>query len=266
VQKLEAPLSLSSTRRKNEVIVYAAGSLRDAVSEIGWTFTDRNGVLVRTAFGYSGVLRRWIESGEKADLFASADVGHPQTLLAGGYARETVVFARNALCAVAIPRIGLTEANLLDRMLDPNLVLGVFPSNDDPLGDYTRTMFRRCEALRAGSFARLQAKAKIVSPEIMRDVHEFDARDLAGLLLKHGVIDVHVCYRSTAHNRLAKSLPQMDVVELPAPLQVEAEYALAVLRDAAPATADLARFILSSRGQAILLKYGFMPAEQSLAA
>ena len=51
-----------------------------------------------------------------------------------------------------------------------------------------------------------------------------------------------------------------------APLQVEAEYALAVLRDAGPATADLARFILSSRGQAILLKYGFMPAEQSLAA
>ena len=246
--------------------MYAAGSLRDAVSEIGWAFTRRTGVLVRTAFGYSGILRHRIECGEKVDLFASADIGHPETLLAGGYANAMSVFARNALCVAAMPRIGLTEASLLDRILDPNLVLGVFPANDDPLGDYTRLLFERCDALRAGSLGKLVAKAKIVSAELMKDLPELDARDLVVLLLKHGLIDVHVCYRSTAHNLLVKALPELDVVELPASLRVAAEYAFAIVRDAAPATVDLARFMRSPQAQTILLQYGFELAEHSLVA
>src|SRR5579863_3595995 len=83
----------------DEMRVLAAGSLREVIGEIGQRYMNATGIQVVANFGPSGVLRERIEKGEKADLFASADMGHPLELLADGRATRVAMFTRNALCA-----------------------------------------------------------------------------------------------------------------------------------------------------------------------
>ena len=54
------------------VLVYAAGSLREAFTEIGRDHEARTGQKVALTFGASGLLRERIEKGEPAQVFASA--------------------------------------------------------------------------------------------------------------------------------------------------------------------------------------------------
>jgi molybdate transport system substrate-binding protein len=58
-------------------------------------------------------------------------------------------------------------------------------------------------------------------------------------------------------------VPGLTVVDIPDTLNVPAEYGLTVLSGAKPQAVDMAAFILSPRGQAILGEYGFAPARSS---
>jgi hypothetical protein len=83
------------------------------MAEIGERYRATTGTTVTAEFGPSGLLRERIEEGNHADLLASADMGHPLKLLQDGRATRVVMFARNALCGVAVPKVGLTTANFL---------------------------------------------------------------------------------------------------------------------------------------------------------
>ena len=63
--------------------MYAAGSLREALTLIARDYEARTGQAVALTFGASGLLRERIEKGEAAQVFASADMEHPQRLAAG---------------------------------------------------------------------------------------------------------------------------------------------------------------------------------------
>jgi len=63
-------------------------------------------------------LRERLEQSENADLFASADMGQPRHLAQAGRGTPVVMFARNRMCALARERLGITPANVLDRLLD----------------------------------------------------------------------------------------------------------------------------------------------------
>jgi len=125
-----------------ELVLYGAGSLREVMTQIAADYQATHGLQVRTDFGPSGLMRERIERGEKVDVFASADIGHPLRLQQDGRATVVAMFTRNTLCAVALPRVGLTTANLLDRLLDPGVKLGTSTPKADPAGDYTWAMFR----------------------------------------------------------------------------------------------------------------------------
>jgi molybdate transport system substrate-binding protein len=105
-------------------------------------------------------MRERIEKGEKADVFTSADMGHPLKLRSEGRATHVAMFTRNALCAIAKPTVGLTTENFLDKLLDPGIKVGTSTPDADPAGDYTWAMFRLADAIKAGSFALLDAKAR----------------------------------------------------------------------------------------------------------
>jgi ABC-type molybdate transport system substrate-binding protein len=62
------------------VRLYAAGSLRAALEEIGAQFTAETGTRVAGTYGASGLLRQRIDKGEKAEVFASANMEHPAAL------------------------------------------------------------------------------------------------------------------------------------------------------------------------------------------
>src|SRR5215475_585820 len=152
--------AMIGSARADELRVLGAGSLREVIGEIGGRYKTATGIAVSADFGPSGVVRERIEKGEKADLFASADMGHPLKLLSDGRAARVAMFTRNALCAFATPAVGLTQANLLDRLLDPAVKLGTSTPNADPAGDYTWLMFHRADALHPGAFATLDQKAQ----------------------------------------------------------------------------------------------------------
>ena len=106
------------------VRLYAAGSLRVAMTEAGAAFEKLSGISVKSEFGASGLLRQRIEKGEPAEVFASADMGHPQTLSGAGRSGPVVTFTRNRLCALALPKVEVTTVNLLDVLLDPGVRVG----------------------------------------------------------------------------------------------------------------------------------------------
>src|SRR5215813_12795127 len=101
------------------VRVFSAGSLTGALTAVIKLYKEKTGVDVQAEFGPAGLLRERIENGERPDVFASANMEHPQALADKGLATMPVVMARNRICAKALPAFGLTTANLLERMLDP---------------------------------------------------------------------------------------------------------------------------------------------------
>jgi molybdenum ABC transporter molybdate-binding protein len=240
-----------------ELRIFGAGSLREVMGEIGQRYTQTTGTTVIAEFGPSGLLRERIERGEHADLFASADMGHPLKLLRDGRATRVVMFTRNTLCGVAARQVGLTTANFLDRLLDPAIKLGTSTPGADPAGDYTWTMFRRADVLRPGSYKILNGKAQqIVGGHSNNTL--VDGKDRAVAALAAGRVDIVIGYCSGAKLRLSQ-MAELQVSEVPLEIAAGPEYGLAVLKDANSRTLDLALFILSPDGQQVLSLYGFAP-------
>ncbi|WP_395677261.1 extracellular solute-binding protein [Inquilinus sp.] len=248
------------TTAPDRISVYAAGSLRVALPALAAAFTAATGVAVETRHGPAGLLRERIEAGDRPDLFLSADLGHPARLAAAGLAEPAVLFARNAMVAMAHRRAGISgSAELLDRMLDPTIRLGTSTPLKDPSGDYAWAIFRRADRLRPGAFATLDAKAlKLVGgteppPNAPTPPYSPIAQALA-----EGEADIFLGY-ATGLRLLAAEHANLTVIDLPAELMVGPEYGLALLAGAAPDAARFALFLLSLDGQALLREAGFTP-------
>ena len=92
-------LVLSSTANSEELVLFGAGSLREVMTQIAADYQARHGGTVRTEFGPSGLMRERIERGERVDLFASADMGHPfKAAGAGACNHRCHVHAQYVVC------------------------------------------------------------------------------------------------------------------------------------------------------------------------
>jgi molybdenum ABC transporter molybdate-binding protein len=248
-----------SAQAQEPVRLYAAGSLRLALTEVGKSFQASSGTPVASTFGASGLLRERIQKGEPAELFASANMEHPRSLEQEGKAGPVRRFARNQLCALAAPHVKVETATLLERMLDPSVKLGASTPNADPSGDYAWELFEKAERVRPASYEVLSRKAlKLVgaadSPQAP------PGRSVYAMLVAGGKADIFLTYCTNglaARNENAV----LRVVQLPPALAVGADYGLTVLKNARPQAENLARFILSQPGQAILARHGFGPGD-----
>ncbi len=99
-------------------------------------YEAKTGNKVEAKYGPSGLLKNEIASGAKADIFASANMEHPQALYDDDTGGPVARFARNKLCALVKPGLDVTTANLLGRMLDPKIKLAMSTPRADPSGDY----------------------------------------------------------------------------------------------------------------------------------
>ena len=100
---LVVSLFTSSAFAAEPVKVFAAGSLTGAMNAVIKLYAQKTGEQVQADYGPAGLMRERIEKGERADVFASANMAHPQTLADKGLATQPVVMARNRLCAKALP-------------------------------------------------------------------------------------------------------------------------------------------------------------------
>ena len=114
---------------------------------------------MRGKYGPSGTLRDRIAGGEKAEVFASANMAHPQSLAKAGKSGHVVMFARNRLCALVRPGLAVTPATLLEQMLSPNVKVGTSTPKADPSGDYAFEVFAKADALKAGAVPHWREKA-----------------------------------------------------------------------------------------------------------
>jgi ABC-type molybdate transport system substrate-binding protein len=237
------------------VVVYAAGSLRDALTEVARDHEVRTGQKVTLTFGPSGLLRERIEKGEGAQVFASADTQHPQRLAAGGGWAPQTVFVRNSLCALTQPGVAATPANLLDTLLQPGVKLGISTPKADPAGDYAMELFRKANLVRAGSQGTLETKALPLTGGPSSAAAP-SGRNLYGWVMEQGRADVFLTYCT---NALAaqKELPALRVVALPPELQVGASYGLTVRQGAPAGAAAFAQALLAAPAQTILARHGF---------
>jgi ABC-type molybdate transport system substrate-binding protein len=211
-------------------------------------------------FGASGLLRDRLRGGERADLFASANMEHPRSLADEGRAEGLRVFARNALCALAAPGLGLDVQNLVRRLLDPAVRVGISTPKADPSGDYAFEMFDRIEstgAAPAGSAAALKAKALQLTGGPASPPPPAD-RNVYGALVAEGQADMFITYCTNA-TIARKEQPRLQVVAVPEAINVAASYGLVALKPATPQALRFAEHLSGTAGQQRLAAYGFSP-------
>ena len=242
------------------VQLYAAGSLRTAFNDVSTAFCTMFGIAVQAKYGPSGILKDEIAQGAKADVFASANMMHPQSLADAGKSGPVVLFARNRLCALVRPGLPITTANLLDRMLDLNVRLGTSTPKADPSGDYALEVFDKAEALRPGARAVLERKAlqltggpSSVQPPAGRNAYAWHVAE--------GRADIFLAYCTATRDAL-QQYPDQQSVALPDALSVAADYGLTVINGAGPYAQKFADYIVSVDGQRILSSHGFSPGHE----
>ena len=225
--------------------LFAAGSLRHVLPAL----VAQHGTPAELVFGPAGLLRERIEGGDVPDLFLSADLGHPRAVAAlrpGGMVQP---FARNAIVVVARRTLGLTTANLLDRLLEGDVRIGTSTPGADPGGDYAHRLFDRTEALRPGARARLLARARAL----------VGGRDSPAAspysYLERGEVDVFIGYASAA----VGVADGFEAVVPPQALAVMATYGLVALSAGAD---SLAASIASPAATPTLIQHGFLPVER----
>jgi molybdate transport system substrate-binding protein len=229
-----------------ELVVMQAASLKDVFARLAARFEKENaGVKVVANAAGSQELRAQIEHGAAADVFASADRKHMDALVAQKLVVAPSVFACNQ--PVIVVRTGLTPPirTLADLPRAERIVVG---TPEVPIGAYTLQILQKAAGKLGADFPK-RVEAKVVSRELnVRQV-------LAKVTL--GEADAGVVYRSDA----LAARDKVQLVEIPAELNVVGEYPIAPLR-AAPHAALARKWIevvKSPAGVAALREAGFVP-------
>lgn len=248
---LLTPLSVSA----DSLTLYAAGSLKAALGDVVAAYEKTYNTTVTTKFGPSGLLRKGIEAGETPDVFASANMAHPEKLATNGWGSPVVLFARNQLCALAQSEVLVTSDNLLTTLMDKNIRVGTSTPKADPSGDYAWKLFQRAEELKGGSFSTLSEKALQLTggPDSQKAPN---GRNQYGWVMGEKKADVFLTYCTNAV-LAQKDVQTLKIVRIPEELSVGADYGLLVRNGASNDAWRLAMYILSPEGQRIFDEYGF---------
>lgn len=252
-----APAALAQTPA-DAVSVYAAGSLRAAMTDLADAYQRSTGHAVRLTFGASGLLKARIEAGEAVQVFASANMTHPEALLAAGKAQAVRPFARNALCALASSGFALKGKTLAQRLLEADVRVGTSTPRADPSGDYAFQMFDRIEssgAAGAGSAAALKAKALQLTggPDSPPPPQ---GRNVYGQLVADGAADVFITYCTNA-TEARRQVPALQVLPVPESINVSAVYGIATLKPVTAPAQAFVDFVTGAEGQKLLGERGF---------
>ena len=227
--------------------IFAAASLSDVFQEAGRAVTKRTGYAYRFNFAGSQQLAAQLEQGAPADLFASADDRWmsyaSEHELIDGNAKS---FARNRLVVIT-PVSNPGRVDRLEDLARPGVkvLVGV---ETVPAGRYARQVLAR---ISKGSDYGRRVLANVVSQEenvksVVTKVQLGEAD--AGFVY---VTDVSPSMRG-----------RVRAIAIPESSNVIADYPIAVPRGAANVGAAKAfmDYLLSTDGQALLARYGFLSA------
>jgi molybdate transport system substrate-binding protein len=227
--------------------VFAASSLTEAFQEIGRAYEGAHpGTRVETSFAGSQVLRTQIEQGAPADVFASADLVHAESLRAQGLLEEPRVFARNSLVVVVPPE---SAVRTLPDLARPGVKV-VLAGPEVPAGRYAEQVLDKLETapgFGAGFAGRV--RANVVSRETNVRVV------LSKVAL--GEADAGLVYATDA----AAAGDKVRRIAIPDAQNATAAYPIAVVArsGAAAAARAFVALVTGPEGRRLLARHGFTP-------
>jgi len=220
-----------------DLTVFAAASLAAAFTEIGDAFmVEHPAATVTFNFAASSELVAQIGEGAPADVFASADLSNMAKLTdAANNASEPVVFATNLAQIIVAPGNPLGIADVAD-LASVDLIV-VLCALEVPCGRYAAAIFEN-------------AGVTVVPKSLEENVKSVVTKVILG------EADAGIAYATdvTAAGDAAAG------VDIPADINVVAEYPMAVTKDAPNAEGAQAfiDFVSSEPGQKILAAHGFL--------
>lgn len=226
----------SAPQGTGRVTVFAAASLTDAFTELGGAFETANpDADVTFSFAASSELVAQIGEGAPADVFASADWNNMTKLAdAGNTASDPVVFATNR--AQIIVGAGNPQGiRGVADLADPSMIV-VTCAPQVPCGRYAQQIFAN-------------ASVSVTPKSLEENVRAVVSK------VTLGEADAGIVYVTD----VMSAGDTAEGVEIPADVNVVAEYPIAVTNEAPNPGAAQAfiDFVLSDGGQAILASYGF---------
>lgn len=227
-----------------EITVSAAMSLKDAFMEMEKVFEKNHpGDDLVLNFGPSGVLRRQIESGAPADVFASASSKEMDELEAGGMiiGDTRVDFAGNAIVLIGPAGSRLDSFKDLGGDLADRIVIGNPVTT--PFGMYSKEVLEHLGLWDSVS-------DKLVLAEHVRQALDYVAR---------GEVDAGMVYSTDASVRAAEV---KVIAEAPPGSHRRIVYPVAAIKDtkAEKLAREFIATVISDEGKRILEKYGFKAA------
>lgn len=232
--------------------VFAAASLTDVFAELVAEFeADNPQVDIVLNFAGSQTLRLQVEQGARADVFASANINHMQTLVNADLMQMPTIFTQNQLMVI------LPVSN---------------PASIQSLTDLTRPgtkLILAGEAVPAGKYARQALTQLSGDPQLGPDfanqvlgnlVSEEDSVKGVVAKIRLGEADAGIVYASDVTPLVA---PDLLTLPIPPTYNITADYPLAVSAETdVPELANqFVEFVVSSRGQTLLAQHGFRPTQ-----
>lgn len=231
---------------KTTLVVYAASSLTEAFQSVEEAFEKANSEIeVKISFAGSQVLRVQIEQGAQVDVFASANQGHMNGLIASGHIPDSKAFASNELVLV-VPRANPAAIEVFGDLTKASLI--VLGSDNAPVGIYTRQMLDRAGLVLGRDFL-----ASVLSHVVSL---EHNVR-LVRSKVEMGEADAAIIYRTEASSARLKMVP------IPKNLNAQVRYPIGVLARSANASQAkrFVDYVLSEEGRRILYHHDFLGAE-----
>lgn len=232
----------SANAMEQEILVAAAASLREALSEIGRAYESSTRQRVLFTFGASSSLARQIEQGAPVDLFISADLQKMEQLAGMGLIEplSRINLLGNVLVMVVsdeADRVVRSPKDLLRKEVEK---IALAEPSSVPAGIYARTYLE-------GQGLWNSLKRKIIP---VRDVRA------ALTAVESGNADASFVYRTDA--TISKKLK--PAYEIPRKSGVEIVYPVALIKGSKlkPQADRFQKFLLSPSAKASFQKYGFL--------
>lgn len=234
-------LGLLAPLRGEDVIVSAAASLKDVLTELAPLCQKATGVSLKTNLAASGVLAQQIKSGAPADIFISAD-------------DETMD---------GLEKAGLLQPGTRTKLLGNALVI-VVPATDQ--GAYDRPGFLAAPACKriaigdpktvpAGRYAMAFLEKLKLADAVKDKLVPLDNVRSVLAAVAAGNAEAGIVYRTDAavekKVRIAWTVPETDGPAI--------HYPIAILKDApsAAAAAKVREFLLGDSALVVFARYGF---------
>jgi len=247
----EAPLTQPAPAGSvsGEIVVFAASSLTDVFQDMATAFEQANpNARLTFNFAASSQLATQLGQGAHADVFASAD----QTQMDNAKKAEAIggqdlVFARNRLVVIT-PKDNPRQITTV-KDLSKDGVKFVTAQASVPIGQYTLLMLDKAAADPTyGADFKTRVVANTVSME--DNVRQVVSK------VQLGEADAAVVYNTDATPQVRD---QLQIIQVPDPLQTLATYPIAVARGSNSAGGEaFVSYVLGADGQAKLAQWGFL--------